>query len=148
MFTQKNLYVNIFNNPINNFQILETIQMYFSSCINKPWHVYTLLLRNEIWHAKIWVTLKNISHVKETSLEKVTFHLYDILERAKLQTTNQWLPGLGSWYHYKGLVWEFFGLLELSHVLIVRVVTWLSTCITHHGTVYKFSLKLHDSLKK
>lgn len=28
--------------------------------------------------------------MKETSLEKVTFHLYNILEKAKLQTTDQW----------------------------------------------------------
>lgn len=39
MVTQKNLYANILNNPIYNFQKLETIQMCFSSCINKLWHV-------------------------------------------------------------------------------------------------------------
>lgn len=50
------------------------------------------------------MSLKDIKLYERNKSQKVTFLLHNVLEKAKLQGTDQWLPGLGSWYYYKGLV--------------------------------------------
>lgn len=63
------------------------------------------------------------------------FHLYDIVEKAKLfrEKTNQWLPGRGL---VEGLTTkrhgEFFEVMELFYILFVTVVTGVYSFVKNH----------------
>lgn len=45
--------------------------------------------------------------------------------------TDMWLQGVGAGGEcdYKGTAWEFFGTMELLHILVVVLGTWIYTCI-------------------
>lgn len=103
--SHKNLFMNVNNSFIINGPKLKTTPMSFSRwMVKQNWYIHTTKYywarkRNKLLiHATTWMDFKGIMLSEKSQsqrLHTIWFHLYDILEMAKLEMENRWVVARG-----------------------------------------------------